>query len=148
MGQGPSSIDYNYIYNEKNKLNNKQNKNQKQNNQVNNSEIDSFNNSFNELLNMLKYHTNMLTIDKNFVLKNKVINDELNDKIKHLKIQIKKNNEYYLTNKEYIQNYNLYNVSYSRYKVGLKYINMFMFFVIVILVAIRFLKVRSNILNI
>ena len=147
MGQGPSSIDYNYVYKEK-----KDSVDKKivtnNNKQVNKKEIDRLNSLFNELLNVLKYHTNMFAIDKNFVLKNKLINTELDEKIKHLKKELTQNKDEYTTLSESFRIDQLENSSYDRYNICLKYINIFMFLLIVVLVAIRFLKTRSDTLNI
>ena len=104
MGQGPSSIDYNYVYKDKgNTVASIKNKNK--NTLYNKEEINKINSMFNELLNVLKYHTNMYSIDKNFVLKNKLINNELDKKIISLKKEINKNDSSYLTLSEQLRQY-------------------------------------------
>lgn len=150
MGQGASSIDYNYIYENKKNSNNNNNL-QKDKNVIklkNQEKISKLNSEFNELLNVLKYHTNMFIIDKTFVLKNKLMSKELDEKITHLKKQVKKNNDEYNTLNESLRIDNTETKKYDIYIVTLKYIDLFLFILIVLLVAINFLKTRSNLLNI
>ena len=97
MGQGPSSVNYNYVY-EENKNNNTVttevpivNENQI----IKQQETEKVKKNFNELLNVLKYHTNMVSIDKNFVLKNKLISDELDKKITILNSELKNSKDIY-----------------------------------------------------
>ena len=125
MGQGPSSIDYNYVYKDKDKNNIQVIKKDINGiKQLNKTEIDSINSVFNELLNVLKYHTNMFAIDKNFVLKNKLISKELDDKTSHLRKEIKKNNDEYITLSESFRLDSLETNRYDRYNIALKYSNI------------------------
>ena len=139
MGQGQSSVNYNYVYNDEKKFrSDKQDVSKKMT--VTQEETEKTKKTFNQLLNVLKYHTNMISIDKNFVIQNKIINDELEKKINNLKILLKNNNENYLKEGELYKQKQLELDNLKRYVVALKYSDIGLFIVIVVLMGIKFIK--------
>lgn len=142
MGQGPSSVNYNYVYKD-NKLNrNTTTKNPTidTNQAIKEREIEKIRQSFNELLNVLKYHTNMVSIDKNFVLQNKLISDELDKKISMLNSELKNSSDIYSRDNELYKQKSAEVESLKRYSISFKYADLGMFMVIVILMGIRYIK--------
>ena len=122
-------------------------KNSENNNQLkgfkNQQQLIDFNtldSNLKELLFTLKYHTNMMSIDKNFVLKNKKINEKLDKKIDDIKKQIqaltKKN---YSDNEIHNQLVHEYTRTQSNYII-LKYSNIFLFIIFVVLMSFSVLK--------
>ena len=141
MGQGPSSVNYNYVY-EESKKNNKVSKKPKQSeNQIlKEREAEKINNTFIELLGVLKYHTNMVSIDKNFILQNRLINEELDKKIGNLNKELKNSKDVFSRDNEIYKQKALEIESLKRYNVSFKYANIGLFMVIVILMGIKFIK--------
>jgi len=142
MGQGPSSVNYNYVYKDK-KLN--QNTSTKSptidtNQVIKQREIEKIRQRFNELLNVLKYHTNMVSIDKNFVLQNKLISGELDKKISMLNSELKNSQDIYSRDNELYKQKAAEVESLKRYCVSFKYADIGLFMVIVILMGIKYIK--------
>ena len=142
MGQGPSSVNYNYVYKD-NKLN--QNTTTKSptidtNQTIKQREIEKIRQSFNELLNVLKYHTNMVSIDRNFVLQNKLISGELDKKISMLNSELKNSQDIHSRDNELYKQKATEVESLKRYSISFKYADIGLFMVIVILMGIRYIK--------
>lgn len=142
MGQGPSSVNYNYVY-EENKNNNTVttevpivNENQI----IKQQETEKVKKNFNELLNVLKYHTNMVSIDKNFVLKNKLISDELDKKITILNSELKNSKDIYSRDIEIYKQKAAEVDSLKQYNISFKYADIGLFMVILILMGLRYIK--------
>jgi len=141
MGQGPSSVNYNYVY-EESKKKNTVSKNPKvsENQVLKEREAEKINNTFIELLGVLKYHTNMVSIDKNFILQNRLINEELDKKIGNLNKELKNSKDVFSRDNEIYRQKALEIESLKRYNVSFKYANIGLFMVIVILMGIKFIK--------
>jgi len=141
MGQGPSSVNYNYVYEESKKKNTVSKKPKVSENQVlKEREAEKINNTFIELLGVLKYHTNMVSIDKNFILQNRLINEELDKKIGNLNKELKNSKDVFSRDNEIYRQKALEIESLKRYNVSFKYANIGLFMVIVILMGIKFIK--------
>jgi hypothetical protein len=141
MGQGPSSVNYNYVYKDK-KFNQNTTKSPTidTNQVIKQREIEKIRQSFNELLNVLKYHTNMVSIDKNFVLQNKLISGELDKKISMLNSELKNTQDSYSRDNELYKQKATEVESLKRYSISFKYADIGLFMVIVILMGIRYIK--------
>ena len=145
MGQGPSSVDFNYVYSNSDNLTKKtdqtnQNKLNGFANQQDSSDYKNLDSYFKELLFTLKYHTNMISIDKNFVLKNKSINDKLDKKIDELKKQIiNLINKNSTVNEKHNQLITEFTKTQTTYVV-LKYTNIFLFIIFVAMLSFLVLK--------
>jgi|TARA_B110000879_G_scaffold60866_1_gene85405 hypothetical protein len=141
MGQGPSSVNYNYVYEESKKKNTVSKKPKVSENQVlKEREAEKINNTFIELLGVLKYHTNMVSIDKNFILQNRLINEELDKKIGNLNKELINSKDVFSRDNEIYRQKALEIESLKRYNVSFKYANIGLFMVIVILMGIKFIK--------
>ena len=141
MGQGPSSVNYNYVYEESKKTNTVSKKPKVSENQVlKEREAEKINNTFIELLGVLKYHTNMVSIDKNFILQNRLINEELDKKIGNLNKELINSKDVFSRDNEIYRQKALEIESLKRYNVSFKYANIGLFMVIVILMGIKFIK--------
>tara|TARA_B110001450_G_C17653614_1_gene494283 strand:+ start:1677 stop:2108 length:432 start_codon:yes stop_codon:yes gene_type:complete len=141
MGQGPSSVNYNYVYKDNNTTATtvsgvpvKMNLAAKQ------QETEKIKKKFNELLNVLKYHTNMISMDKNFILQNKLISDELDKKITHLNTDLKHSKDTYSRDNELYKQKSAEVESIKLYSISFKYADIGLFMVIVIIMGIRYIK--------
>jgi len=139
MGQGPSSVNYNYVYEESKKKISKTPK-VSETQVLKKREAEKINNTFIELLGVLKYHTNMVSIDKNFILQNRLINEELDKKIGNLNKELKNSKDVFSRDNEIYRQKALEIESLKRYNVSFKYANIGLFMVIVILMGIKFIK--------
>tara|TARA_B100000787_G_scaffold170083_1_gene163897 strand:- start:9288 stop:9737 length:450 start_codon:yes stop_codon:yes gene_type:complete len=147
MGQGPSSVNYNYVYDNKNS-NEKKNIDVdveetpkiSKNHVLKERESEKINNNMSELLNVLKYHTNMVSLDKNFLLQNKLINNELETKIVNLTSELKKNKDEYSRDNEIYKQKSVEVDTLKKYTVSFKYADIGLFMVIIILLGIKLIK--------
>ena len=141
MGQGPSSVNYNYVYKDNNTTaTTVSGEPVKMNLAVKQQETEKVKKKFNELLNVLKYHTNMISMDKNFILQNKLISDELDKKITHLNTDLKHSKDTYSRDNELYKQKSAEVESIKLYSISFKYADIGLFMVIVIIMGIRYIK--------
>lgn len=129
MGQVASS-NINYDMDYKNNSNNKSVKDNLDNSKVDNIKIyETQEVMIKELLDILKYYSETVDYDNRFVLKNKLIIEELESKLIDLDKTIKKNESDYITGKYAFKN----NFNYLK---KLESYNMYLKIIIVVLIVI------------
>tara|TARA_B100001093_G_scaffold94156_1_gene86344 strand:+ start:411 stop:824 length:414 start_codon:yes stop_codon:yes gene_type:complete len=137
MGQvASSSINYDYTYDSADSDNKSNNKNNTDNTEED-SDFKTQEVIVKELLELLKYYSESIDFDNRFILKNKLIVDELSSKLIELDKKIKKNKSQYITGKYQFKSQLDYNRQIQMYT---NYLKIAIIIVIVILLIVFFLN--------